>query len=410
VDAGFAADPSAAPGTASLAMNMLDEGTKMRTSLQISEQLQTLGARLGTDAELDVCRVSLNTLKDKLDESLDLFADVVLNPSFPEKEFTRLQKETLAQIQREKVTPAAMGRRVLSGLLYGRDHAYGSPMTGSGTEASVSALTCEQLANFHKTWFKPNNATLVITGDITLAEIKPKLEKLFKDWKSGEAPKRNIAAVADKTRPEIYIVDRPGSQQSMIFTAFLTLPRANPYEEPIRLMNSLLGGAFTSRINMNLREDKHWSYGAHSAVLSAKGQRIFLVTSPVQGDKTADAMREVQKELQAIIGDKPPTADEFAKTQSDVVLGLPGSWETLARVAGSVEEIVQYNLPDTYFKDYPEKIRQMKLEAIQDAAKRVIKPNALVWVIVGDNARIEGPIKALGWGEVRSIDADGKPL
>jgi zinc protease len=410
VDAGYAADQSAAPGTASLAMNMLDEGTKTRNALQISEQLQMLGSSLGSGADLDVCTVYLNTLKEKLDPSLELFADVVLNPSFPEKEFARLQKETLAQIQREKVTPVAMGLRVFPGLLYGRDHAYGSPLTGSGTEASVSAMTCEQLASFHKTWFKPNNATVVITGDITLAEIKPRLERLFKNWKSGEVPKKNLADVADKAKPEVYIVDRPGSQHSILFAGFLTLPRANQYEEAIKLMNNILGGDFTSRINMNLREGKHWSYGAHSMVMDAKGQRMYLVFSSIQGDKTADSMREVQKELQGIASDKPPTGEEFAKTQSDVVLGLPGSWETISRVAGSVEEIVQYNLPDTYFKEYPARIREMKVDAVQDAAKRVIKPNSLVWVIVGDKAKIEESIKALGFGDIKYVDADGNLL
>jgi zinc protease len=410
VDAGYAADQFATPGTASLAMDMLDEGTKTRNTLQISEQLQMLGSSLGTDAELDVCTISLNTLKEKLDPSLDLFADVVLNPSFPEKEFARLQKETLARIRQEKMTPVAMGVRVFPGLLYGRNHAYGSPLTGSGTEASVSAMTCEQLASFHKTWFKPNNATVVITGDITLAEIKPRLEKLFKNWKGGEVPKKNLADVADKAKPEVYIVDRPGSQHSILFAGFLTLPRANQYEEAIKLMNNILGGDFTSRINMNLREGKHWSYGAHSMVMDAKGQRMYLVFSSIQGDKTADSMREVQKELQGIAGDKPPTAEEFAKTQSDVVLGLPGSWETISRVARSVEEIVQYNLPDTYFKEYPARIREMKVEAVQDAAKRVIKPNSIVWVIVGDKAKIEESIKALGFGDIKYVDADGNLL
>ena len=410
VDAGEAADGSAAAGAASLAMDMLDEGTKTRTSLQISEQLQTLGSTLVTYSELDVCAISLNTLKDRLDSSLELFADVVLNPSFPEQEFKRLQKETLVRIQQEKVTPMRIGARVFPGLLYGRDHAYGAPGTGSGTEVSVSAMTREQLASFHKTWFKPNNATLVVTGDITLEEIKPRLEKLFRNWKRGDAPKKNIATVADKTKPEVYIVDRPGSQHSILFAGFLTLPRANEQEEAIRLMNNILGGDFTSRINMNLREDKHWSYGAHSEIWEAKGQRVYLVYSSVQCDKTADSMREVQKELQWIAGEKPPTAEEFAKTQADVVLGLPGSWETIGRVADSVGEIVQYNLPDTYYKDYPARIKGLQTEAVQDAARRVIKPNSLVWVIVGDKVKIEASIKALGLGDIKYIDADGNPL
>ena len=146
-----------------------------------------------------------------------------------------------------------------------------------------------------------------------------------------------------------------------------------------------------------------------SAILDTKGQRIYLVSGGVQGDKTADSMREIRKELETVVGDKPPTAEEFAKAQADVVLGLPGSWETISRVGSSVEEIVRYGLPDTYFKDYPARMREMKLDAVQDAAPRAVKPNAVVWVIVGDRAKIEEPIKALGWGDVKSVDADGKP-
>jgi zinc protease len=410
VDAGYAADQFASIGTASLAMDMLDEGTKTRTALQIGEQFEMLGSSLVTSAKRDVCIVSLNALKDKLEPSLGLFADVVLNPSFPADQFDRLQQQALARIQQEKVTPMAMGLRVLPGLLYGRDHAYGAPFTGSGTEASVSAMTRQQLADFHRTWFKPNNATLIITGDITLEEIKPRLEKLFKNWTRGEVPKKNLAPVADKANPEVYVVDRPGSQQSMIFTGFLVPPRANPYEEAIRLMNNILGGAFTSRINMNVSEGKHWSYGARSRIVDARGQRMYIAYTSVQSDKTAEAMMEVYKEIRSIADDKPPTAAEFAKTQSDVVLGLGGSWETINRVASSVEEIVQYNLPDTYYRDYPARIKGLRLEAVQDAAKRVIKPNSLLWVVVGDKAKIEAPIKALGWGDIRYVDADGNPL
>jgi len=161
---------------------------------------------------------------------------------------------------------------------------------------------------------------------------------------------------------------------------------------------------------MNLREGKHWSYGATSLIVDAKGQRMYIVFSSVQGDKTSDSMREVQKELQGITGDKPPTAEEFAKTQSDVVLGLPGSWETIGRVAASVEQIVQYGLPDTYFKEYPARIQAMQAEAVQDAAKRAIKPGSLVWVIVGDKAKIEESIKALGFGDIKCVDADGNLL
>ncbi|MEN6578484.1 MAG: pitrilysin family protein [Phycisphaerales bacterium] len=409
VDAGYAADQFASPGTASLAMDLLDEGTKTRTSLEISEQLQMLGSSLGTGAELDACAVYLNTLKDKLDPSLELFADVILNPSFPQGDFERLRQQTLARIQREKMTPITMAIRVFPSLLYGSDHAYGCPLTGSGTEASVSAMTREQLIEFHKTWFKPNNATLVVTGDITLDEIKPRLEKLFKSWTDGGVPAKNIAPVADKSKSEVYLIDRPGSQQSIIIAGFLAVPRANPQEEAIQLMNNILGGDFTSRVNMNLREDKHWSYGASSMILPAKAQRMYFLYSSVQSDKTADAMQEVQKELQGIAGDEPPTEEEFAKTQSNVVRGLPGSWETISQVAGSLEEIVQYNLPDDYYRQYPAKITGMTVQEVRQAAAQAIKPASLVWVVVGEKAKIDDSIRAMGL-PVTYVDADGNRL
>lgn len=410
VDAGYAADQFASPGTASLAMDLLDEGTATRSTLEISEQLQMLGSSLSTGAELDTCGVYLSTLKDKLDESLELFADVLLHPSFPQKEFDRLQQETLVRIRQEKTRPQQMALRVLPGLLYGREHPYGLPMTGSGTEQSVSRMTRDQLAGFHRTWFKPNHATLVVAGDTTLEEIQPRLEKLFQNWKAGDVPTKKVSVVADRPKPEVYIVDRPGSQHSILFGGFLTLPRANPHEEAIQMMNKLLGGDFTSRINMNLREDKHWSYGAGSGIVAAKGQRMYIVSSSVQVDKTADSIAEVQKELQWIVGDKPPTTEEFAKVQSGEVLGLPGWWETISSVAGSLEQLVQFDLPDTYWNDYAARITGMKTEDVQQAARRVIRPNSVVWVVVGDRAKIEEPLKALGLGLIQYVDADGNPI
>jgi zinc protease len=410
VDAGYAADQFAMPGAASLAMNLLDEGTRTRSALEISDELQMLGSSLGTGAEVDVCTVSLNTLKDQLDPSLELFADVILHPSFPDREFARLQRETLVRIQQEKMQPFAMAIRVLPGLLYGREHPYGLPLTGSGTEQSVSQMTRGQLADFHRTWFKPNHATLVIAGDITLAEIEPRLEKLFRNWQAGDVPKKDISTVADRSKPEIYLVDRPGSQHSIIFGGFLTLPRADPQEEALQMMNKILGGDFTSRINMNLREDKHWSYGAGSIILPAQGQRMYITYSSVQMDKTADSIAEVQKEFQGITGAKPPTAEEFAKVQANEVLSLPGRWETISSVAGSLEEIVQFNLSDTYWNDYAARITAMKAADVQAAARRVIKPNAVVWVVVGDRTKIEEPLQALGLGPVTYLDADGNRL
>jgi zinc protease len=410
LDAGSASDPFGLPGTAKLAMDMLNEGTKARTSLEISEELALLGASLGTGSDLDTSSVSLNTLKDRLDAALDIYADVILNPTFPEADFKRLQKQRLAGIQREKAEPSAMGLRVLPQLLYGTNHAYGTPFTGSGTEASVAKLTPADMKKFHTTWFKPNNATLVVVGDTTLAEIKPKLERLFQGWTPGDVPPKNLAAVARATQPSVYLIDRPGSLQSVIFAGNAAPPKSNPDEIAIELANKILGGDFTSRINMNLREDKHWSYGARSIIPDARGPRPFLVMAPVQGDKTKEALVELDKELRGILGAKPITDAEFNKVVTSQTLKLAGTWETMGRVAGGLGEIVRFGLPDDYFQTYAEKVKAATRDGLVAAAQKVVAPDALVWVVVGDRAKIEAGVRELNFGAVKFLDADGRPL
>jgi len=410
VDAGYAADQFGAPGTSRLALDMLDEGTTRRTALQISDTLLQLGASLGTGSQLDVSRVTLTTLKETLDPALDIFADVVLNPSFPQADFQRLQRQTLARIQREKVQPVQMALRVFPQLLYGANHAYGNPLTGSGTEESVLRMTRADLVRFHNTWFKPNHATLVVVGDVSLAEIQPKLMRLFSRWQSGEVPQKNLSAVADQPRPLVYILDRPGSEQSVILAANLAAPKANPREYAIEAMTSLLGGQFTSRVNMNLRENKHWSYGAFTFVWDARGQRPFIAYAPVQTDKTKESMVEVDRELRGILGPKPITSDELAKAQANLTLTLPGNWETMGAVQGSLEQMVTFGLEDRYFDTYAQRVRGLTVQDATAAAQDAIRPDHLVWVVVGDRAKIEAGIRELNFGDIRFLDADGKPL
>ena len=410
VDAGYAADQFAAPGTASLALDMLDEGTTRRTALQISDTLSQLGANLGTGSQLDVSSVQLSTLKENLDPALDVFADVVLNPSFPQADFQRQQRQRLARIQREKVQPVQMALRVFPQLLYGANHAYGNPLTGSGTEASVSGMTRDDLVRFHRTWFKPNHATLVIVGDVSMAEIQPKLTRLFSRWQAGDVPQKNVGTVADQPRPLVYILDRPGAEQSIIFAADLAPPKANPREYAIEAMTSLLGGQFTSRVNMNLREGKHWSYGAFTLVWDARGQRPFIAYAPVQTDKTKESMIEVDRELRGILGPRPVTADELAKAQANLTLTLPGNWETMEAVQGSLEQLVTFGLDDHYYETYAQRVRALTIPDAAGAAQEAIRPDHLVWVVVGDRAKIEAGIRELNFGEIRFLDADGKPL
>ena len=410
VDAGFSADQFAQPGTAALAMNMLDEGTKTKNSIEISKELAGLGATLGVGSNLDTSTVSLSTLKLTLDKSLNLFSDVVLNPAFPQSDFDRLQKLQIAGIQREKSQPVQMGLRVFPKLLYGAGHAYGNPYTGSGTEESVAKLTRADLVKFHETWFKPNNATLVVVGDTTLAEMQPKLEALFAGWKSGQVPAKNIATVAPKPKPLVYLVDKPGAIQSVILAGVLAPPKSNPDELAIESMNTVLGGAFISRLNMNLRENKHWSYGAGSFIPGARGQRIYLVYAPVQTDKTKESVTEVISELRAVLKDKLITADELAMAKSNLTQSLPGLWETNTSVADSIGEIVQFRLTPDYYSTYAGKVKALSVANLNAAAVQVVKPENLVWVIVGDREKIEKGIRELAIGDVQVIDADGNPV
>ncbi|MHB8500421.1 MAG: M16 family metallopeptidase [Candidatus Acidiferrales bacterium] len=410
VDAGYAADQFASPGTASMAMSLLSGGTKTRTALQISDEQELLGARLAARSNLDLSIVQLSALKSKLNPSLDLFADLILNPVFPAADFSRQQSLQLAAIQREKNTPIQMALRVFPGLIYGPGHAYGNPLTGSGTTASVGKLTREDLVKFHEVWFKPNHATLVITGDTTLAELTPKLEKLFANWKPGQIPEKNIKKVQLPAKSVVYLIDKPGALQSIIFAGNIAPPRANPEEIAIEAANDDLGGMFGSRLNMDLREDKHWSYGVRSLLWDARGQRPFLAVAPVQTDKTKESLEEMNKIFRGFLGDHPVTADELARIQANETLSLPGSFETLNAVGQSINDIVQFGLPEDYYETYAGKVRALKTGDVEDGAKAIVSPDHLIWVVVGDRAKIEPGIKELGLGEIRLLDADGKPI
>jgi len=410
VDSGYSADPASAPGTAGFEQRMLEEGTPTRDSLKIGEELESLSANFNAGANLDWSLVSLNTLKSTMDKSLDIYADLILHPAFPEKEFQRLQKERIAAIQREKVTPQTMALRVVPALIYGKGHPYAVPFTGSGTEASVNKMTREDLAKFHNTWFKPNNATLLIVGDTTLDEIKPKLEKLLASWKPGDVPQKSTPQVSQPEKDVVYLIDRPGSGQSVIFGAQLAPPQNDPNAVPLQLVNGIFGGKFSSRINMNLREDKHWSYGVRSVLAGARGQRPYISISAVQTDKTKESMVELVKEYKGIVGDKPITQEELKDEQSNDTLGLPGTFETVQQLSGAYSNILQYGLPEDYYNTFTQKAMSLTPDTANETAKKYILPDHLVWVVVGDMNKVEAGIRELNLGEVHKIDADGNPI
>jgi zinc protease len=391
-------------------MDMLDEGTAELDALEISDRLDRLGATIASGSNLDTSFVSLSTLGTTVQQSLALFAQVALEPSFPASELERLRADQLDRIRQEQARPNSMGLRVFPRLIYGDGHAYSNPLTGSGTVESVSRIELPQLREFHGTWFKPDHATLVVTGDTTAEAILPLVRATFGAWRPGAVPAKNVAAVALPERNRIYLVDRPGAPQSFLFAAHVTGPRANPDELAIEVMNDILGGGPNSRINMNLREDKHWSYGAYSGLLNARGPRTFYVATSVQTDRTADAIAEVMAEIRSFLDGAPATDVEVAIKKNALTQSLSGMWETASAVGGSIAQIVQYGLPDDYFRTYAGEVAALDTAEVNRVARAAVKPEHLTWVVVGDRARIAPGLRALGYGEPILLDADGLPV
>jgi predicted Zn-dependent peptidase len=408
MDAGFAADHGVHAGTARLTMNMIREGTKTRNSIQISEELLNLGASLNAGSSLDNSNIRMNALKANFDKSLDLFADILLNPTFPEKDLARLKKEQLLAIKQEQSQPFGMALRILPKLIYGEGHAYSNPFSGSGSEESVAAITRNDIVKFQQTWFAPNSSTLIVVGDINAADLKNKLESKLSSWKQKQIPVKNIGNASIPDKKKVFVIDKPEALQSIIFTTQLGPSGQSKDWVNMDMMNRILGGEFTSRINMNLREDKHWSYGAGSFLLDTKGQGMFISYAPVQTDKSAESAVELKKELEQYITTNPPTQEEFDKVKTNAVMQLPGGWETNGAVIAALEEQVKYNRGKDYWPNYANKVRTLTLNDIQAAAGKVVKPGEMTWLIVGDRKKIEKSIRDLNLGEIHFINSEGK--
>jgi len=263
---------------------------------------------------------------------------------------------------------------------------------------------------FHETWVRPNNSTLIVVGDTTLKQITPQLEKRFGGWKGGEVPRKNVTKVPLAAKSEVYLIDKPGAIQSVIVAGIVAPPRATPDEIAIEAMNTALGGTFGARINMNLREDKHWTYGARTILRDARGQRPYFAVAPVQTDKTKESMVELNKELRGIVGDHPIQEAELEKVQANETLKLPGSRETIEALSQSVVDIVQFGLPDDYYETYGAKVNALKTADVNGAAKEVVRPDNLIWIVVGDRAKIEAGVKELGYGEFHLMSPEGKVM
>jgi zinc protease len=411
VDSGYAADPQDKIGLSTLTLRMMEEGTATRNAERISEELEALGATYKAGANLDGATVTMNALRTTLPRALDLYSDIVLHPAFPTAELERVRVRQLAAIAREKSDPDTAPMRVLPELVFGKGHPYARPLTGTGTEASVKRITRDDLASFHRTWFRPNNATLLVVGDTTPAEIKPLLEKTFAGWARGDVPAKKIAPVQPPQKSVVYLMDRPGALQSTIVGAQVLQPRGPEELVQLQLVNGVLGGSFSSRMNMNLREDKHWSYGVFSYLApTVIGERLLISESPVQTDKTSESFKEIATEYAGVAGAKPITPEELKQVKEKETLALPGKFETAAQLSGAYSNIVQYRLPQDYYTRFTPTALALTPQQANEIAHRFISPDRQVWIVVGDMAKVGAEIRKLNIGEVHRIDADGRVL
>ncbi|MEM9705872.1 MAG: pitrilysin family protein, partial [Pseudomonadota bacterium] len=400
-DAGFAADAGGKLGLANFTTAMLDEGAGDYDALGFARALEGLGASFGAGSSLDTTTVSLSALTENLSASVGLMADAILRPKFAAEEIERQRKLILTRISQEKASPGAIAQRLLPSLIYGDGHAYAVPFTGSGDPAVVEAISRDDLIAFKEAWLRPSRAEIVVVGDTTMADIQPVLEKAFGRWKAmGEAPAKQINTVELPDKGSVLIIDRPGSAQSFLLAGHVAPPTGDERAIAIAAMNEVFGGSFVSRLNLNLREDKGWSYGVRTVLASARGQRPFLLLAPVQTDKTAEAIAEIKAEYGAFTGDRPASAAELERVILDNVRSLPGQYETAGDVLGSVLASRRFQRPLNYPETLPQKFRSLTPEDIKAVARDVLHPDKLRWVIVGDAEKIREAVEKQGLGQV----------
>lgn len=398
-DAGYSADAQDTPGTQSMLMEMLDEGTATRDATGIAEEQERLGARISTGAGIDSSVVMLSALTANLAPSLSLMADVVRNPAFKPGDVARVRDQQLAEIAQAISSPRELAARNLAPLLYGTAHPYGQPGDGLGDAKSVAALTPEALQAAHDKWLRPDLARITVVGDVTMAELKPLLEAAFGSWQAPATPPpaKSLDAPVPAPRPRIVLIDRPNSPQSVIMAGrVLPLTGHDQGKESLELANEVLGNGFLSRLNMDLREEKGWSYGVRSSVPSPLGPRSFSVTAPVQADRTGDAIRLLLADMKALPRKKPVDPVEYNRVTDGNIRGLPNRFETNAQVLGAIVTNDRLGRPDNYYATLPSRYRAIDAAALDAAAASYLQPDGLIFVVVGDRKLVEPQLRGLG--------------
>lgn len=398
--------PGAKPGVMSLMGAMLEQGTEKRTALQISDDFEAIGAGHGAWVDWDAGGASLKVLTSELDRGLELMSDVVLHPTFPEAELERLRTRRLTALQQEKNSPSAMGWNALAATLYGRAHPYGHSLSGRADD--VKKITRADLVAAYKRELSPGATTIAVAGDVTRDVLQRKLEAAFGAWK-GAAPERGTVprvAPPQKGAPRVIIVDRPGAPQSNVMIAQPGVAMSTPDRDALYVMNAILGGMFSSRINLNLREAHAYTYGGYSSLSLRHGPGPFVAGGAIFADKTVDAIKEVLGEIDRIRA-QAVSDDELADAKEYLRLGLPGRFETVAAVVGALSEIAIYGLPLDEYATRQQRIDAIKADDVKRVATTLLHPEQLRIIVVGDRAKLEEGLKALGLGAVEARDPYG---
>ncbi len=396
---GQAADPVGREGLGTLTMDLLDEAAGGRDALELSRLLEGHGAQLSSSASLDHFSVSLSAVSGLEKVPLQIFADVLTRPELPAAELARRQALLLSRIRQEKAAPFSMGLRALPPLLFGADHPYGRPLTGSGTEDSVQAIDLAAVTTHAQRILQPAGSVLLIVGDLSLDSAIASLPPALTQWagKGAPLPALELETVTTPSGRRIQLIDRPGAPQSVILAGTLIAPRSTPDNLALETLNALYGGLFTSRLNMNLREEKHWAYGAGSALVNTQAQRPWVVYTQVESAQTAASMREIVYEISRISQPGNVAAGELEHATRNRALKLPGQNETTGQLAGSLAAITLRNLPADHFDTLGARLAELQPTEITAAARAHLDNDTLQWVIVGDLSVIREDIEKLGW-------------
>jgi zinc protease len=401
VKSGSAADPAGKFGVGSFTAAMLDEGAGTRSALDLAEAVEFLGAQLSTASSFDQSSVRLSVPVARLGDALELMADVALRPTFPDAEVERLRKQRLTELLQARDDPRSLIQFAFPRMVFGATHRYGTPALGS--EAVVKGLTRDDLLAFYRAHYRPASATILVVGDVTPATATPLLERTFGHWTSADAAPAAapVSTAPQLTERRIYLIDKPGAAQSQIRIGWVGVARSTPEEATLDVLNTILGGSFTSRLNTNLREQHGYSYGATSIFDMRRAPGPFYAGAGVQTDKTAEALTEFFKELNGMLQVVPP--EELEKAKSYVALGFPGEFETTGDLARKLEELVVYDLPENTFSTYIDRVRRVTSADVQKAAARYIQPGKFAVVVVGDRKVIEPGIRALNLGAITVV-------